>query len=84
MNTICVYCGSSPGKSPEYFAAARELGQELVKRDLGLVYGGASVGVMGAVADAVLQAGGKARLTNTDWKLKRLWKKSRGSSRWLK
>jgi len=60
MPAICVYCGSSPGKSPEYLAAARELGQELVKRGLGLVYGGASVGVMGAVADAVLQAGGKA------------------------
>jgi uncharacterized protein (TIGR00730 family) len=60
MKSICVYCGSSPGKSPEYFTAARELGRELVKRGLGLVYGGASVGVMGAVADAVLQAGGKA------------------------
>jgi uncharacterized protein (TIGR00730 family) len=60
MPSICVYCGSSPGKSPEYFTAARALGQELVRRGLGLVYGGASVGVMGAVADAVLQAGGKA------------------------
>jgi len=59
MNSICVYCGSSPGKSPEYFAAARKLGKEMVKRGLGLVYGGASIGVMGAVADAVLQAGGK-------------------------
>ena len=60
MPSICVYCGSSPGKSPDYFNAARKLGQELARRGLGLVYGGASVGVMGAIADAVLQAGGKA------------------------
>jgi uncharacterized protein (TIGR00730 family) len=60
MQNICVYCGSNPGKSPEYVLAARELGRELVARCLGLVYGGASVGLMGAVADAVLQSGGRA------------------------
>jgi uncharacterized protein (TIGR00730 family) len=58
MKSICVYCGSSPGKMSEYSAAGRTLGRELVKRGLGLVYGGASVGIMGAVADAVLQEGG--------------------------
>jgi uncharacterized protein (TIGR00730 family) len=60
MHSICVYCGSNPGKLPDYIDAARDLGRELVERDLGLVYGGASVGVMGAIADAVLQAGGRA------------------------
>jgi uncharacterized protein (TIGR00730 family) len=60
MQSICVYCGSSAGKSPQYAEAAVDLGRELVRRGLGLVYGGASVGLMGAVADAVLQAGGRA------------------------
>jgi hypothetical protein len=60
MNSICVYCGSNPGKSSDYINAAGDLGRELVRRGLGLVYGGASIGVMGAVADAVLHAGGHA------------------------
>lgn len=60
MKRICVYCGSSPGRLPEYRQAARDLGHELASRGLGLVYGGASVGVMGAVADAVLEKGGSA------------------------
>jgi uncharacterized protein (TIGR00730 family) len=60
MKSICVYCGSSTGKSPQYAEAAADLGRELVNRGLGLVYGGASVGLMGAVADAVLLAGGHA------------------------
>ena len=59
-NSICVYCGSSVGASPAYLEAARTLGRELAARDLGLVYGGASVGLMGAVADSVLEAGGRA------------------------
>lgn len=59
MQTVCVYCGSNPGKSPQYIEAAQDLGQELVARGLGLVYGGSSVGLMGAVADAVLRAGGR-------------------------
>jgi uncharacterized protein (TIGR00730 family) len=59
MKTICVYCGSSPGLLPDYRESARQLGFELAARGLGLVYGGASVGVMGAVADAVLERGGK-------------------------
>jgi uncharacterized protein (TIGR00730 family) len=60
MRRICVYCGSSPGKNPRYRQAAEHLGQALVARGLGLVYGGASVGVMGAIADAVLDNGGEA------------------------
>jgi uncharacterized protein (TIGR00730 family) len=59
MKRICVYCGSSPGRLPDYVNAARDLGAELAARGLGLVYGGASVGVMGAVADAVLDHGGE-------------------------
>ncbi len=59
MKRICVYCGSSPGKHPSYRQAADNLAAELVKRGIGLVYGGASVGLMGQVADAVLAAGGE-------------------------
>ena len=59
MRSVCVYCGSSPGRRGVYAEAARGLARELVKRDLGLVYGGASVGIMGVVADAVLDAGGR-------------------------
>ena len=60
MKRICVYCGSSPGSLSSYCEAARGLGHELAARGYGLVYGGASIGVMGAVADAVLDAGGAA------------------------
>ncbi|WP_296493521.1 TIGR00730 family Rossman fold protein [Rhodoferax sp.] len=59
MKAICVYCGSSPGRLEVYASAARALGQALVARDLGLVYGGASIGLMGLVADTVLQLGGR-------------------------
>jgi uncharacterized protein (TIGR00730 family) len=59
MKTICVYCGSNPGLLPDYRESARRLGFEMAARGLGLVYGGASVGVMGAVADSVLAQGGK-------------------------
>ena len=62
MNTIrsvCVYCGSSAGKSPSYLAAAESLGTSLGKAGLELVYGGGTRGIMGAVSDAVLKAGGK-------------------------
>ena len=60
MKIVCVYCGSNPGRLPEYRDAARLLGYEMAGRGLGLVYGGASIGVMGAVADAVLERGGQA------------------------
>ncbi len=59
MKRICVYCGSSPGKLPQYRHAARTLGHELAARGIALVYGGASIGVMGTIADAVLAKGGE-------------------------
>jgi uncharacterized protein (TIGR00730 family) len=59
VTRVCVFCGSSPGARPAYRAAAEALGQALAKRGIGLVYGGASVGLMGAVADAALAAGGE-------------------------
>jgi uncharacterized protein (TIGR00730 family) len=55
---ICVFTGSRRGARPEYFEAARELGQNLVARGYGLVYGGGNVGLMGVVADAVLERHG--------------------------
>lgn len=59
MKSVCVYCGSNPGRQPAYAEAARRLGEALVERGLGLVYGGASVGVMGVLADTVLALGGR-------------------------
>lgn len=59
VNSICVYCGSSPGKSPEFDANARALGKSIAKHDLRLVYGGGTKGLMGAVADEVMLGGGK-------------------------
>ncbi len=59
MQRVCVFCGSSPGRQASYLAAARALGALLARRGLGLVYGGASIGLMGAVADAALAAGGE-------------------------
>lgn len=59
MKRICVFCGSSPGARPEYAAAAVQLGRTLVRRGMGLVYGGASVGLMGELARAVLREGGE-------------------------
>src|SRR5438477_2940520 len=59
MHRICVFSGSNTGKRQEYQQAARDLGQELVARGLGLVYGGASVGLMGVIADTVLASGGE-------------------------
>ncbi len=60
MRRICVFCGSSAGTNPAYAEAARAMGRELVARGMGLVYGGGHVGLMGVVADAVLEAGGEA------------------------
>ena len=59
MSSICIYCGSSPGNDPAFLQAAREVGTLLAKRGLTLVYGGGNTGLMGAVADAVLAAGGR-------------------------
>src|ERR1017187_6041147 len=60
MKRICVFCGSSSGSRPEYGAATEELGTELARRNIGLVYGGGNVGLMGVLADAVLRGGGEA------------------------
>lgn len=57
---VAVYCGSRVGKNPIYEKAARELGAALAKNDMGLVYGGASIGLMGAVADTVVEGGAHA------------------------
>jgi uncharacterized protein (TIGR00730 family) len=56
--SVCVFTGSSPGAHPGYAQAAQELGRTLADQGVRLVYGGASVGLMGTVADAVLDAGG--------------------------
>lgn len=60
LHRICVFTGSNYGNRPEYRRSAHALGEELARRGLGLVYGGASVGLMGVVADAVLANGGEA------------------------
>ncbi len=57
--SVCVFCGSAPGARPSYSAAARELGAALAEAGLTLVYGGGRLGLMGIVADAALQAGGR-------------------------
>jgi uncharacterized protein (TIGR00730 family) len=59
LKRVCVFAGSSSGSRTEYHAAASDLGRELASRGIGLVYGGARVGLMGAVADAVLAGGGE-------------------------
>jgi len=58
MKSVCVFCGSSPGKRPAYSEAARTLGGQLAARAVRLVFGGGRVGLMGTVANAVLEAGG--------------------------
>ena len=60
MRRICVFTGSNIGNQPAYKEAAQALGREMVARGLGLVYGGASVGLMGVIADTVLAGGGEA------------------------
>ncbi len=60
MRRLCVYAGASVGGNPSYATAARGLGELLARSGIGLVYGGASIGLMGVIADAVLQAGGEA------------------------
>jgi uncharacterized protein (TIGR00730 family) len=59
MRTLCVFCGSSPGNQPEYMDLARETGRLIAERQLTLVYGGGKVGLMGALADSALAAGGR-------------------------
>jgi uncharacterized protein (TIGR00730 family) len=59
MKRICVFCGSNSGVRPPYAAAARATAAALVARRIGLVYGGGNVGLMGVIADAVLENGGE-------------------------
>lgn len=59
IRTVCVYCGSGPGANPAFVAAAERLGQRLAEADIGLVYGGGSLGLMGAVSRSVLAHGGR-------------------------
>jgi uncharacterized protein (TIGR00730 family) len=59
MKSVCVFCGSNTGARPAYVAAARAMALTLVRRGLTLVYGGASRGLMGELADAALAAGGR-------------------------
>lgn len=59
MNSIGIFCGSAEGKAPDYINAARQTGQFLAEHDIGIVYGGGRVGLMGAVADSALQHGGQ-------------------------
>jgi uncharacterized protein (TIGR00730 family) len=59
MKSICVYCGSNSGERGSYLESAQSLGAKMAERGITLVYGGGNVGLMGAIADSVLVAGGK-------------------------
>jgi uncharacterized protein (TIGR00730 family) len=59
LRRLCVFCGSNRGARPEYVEAIRDLGTLLAAREIGLVFGGGGVGLMGEVADAVIDAGGE-------------------------
>ena len=60
MQNVCVFCGASPGKEPLFMDSAKALGAVISNASTGLIYGGAHVGLMGQVADAVLAGGEKA------------------------
>lgn len=59
MKKLCVFCGSASGNHPKYVELGKIIGEMLVKNNVALVYGGASIGLMGAIADSVLSNGGK-------------------------
>jgi uncharacterized protein (TIGR00730 family) len=59
MNSICVYCGSANQASQKYFRAAQQMGETLARGGLTLIYGGGKTGLMGALADSVVESGGK-------------------------
>src|SRR5262249_7961846 len=59
MKRLCVFCGSRSGTAPVYAEAARELGHLMVRRGWSLVFGGGHIGLMGVLADSVLEAGGE-------------------------
>jgi len=58
IKAVCVYCGSSPGTAPDYVKAAAKFGKILAENDIRLIYGGGSVGLMGAIADSAINHGG--------------------------
>ncbi len=60
IERVCVFCGSRPGENPLFTTTARALGELLASRGIGVVYGGANIGVMGALAEGALAAGGEA------------------------
>jgi len=60
IKTLCVFCGSQPGVNSAYARAASEMGQLLAREDITLIFGGGMTGIMGILADAVLDAGGRA------------------------
>ena len=59
MKNLCIFCGSAKGHEEKYLKLGKNLGQMLVRNNIALVYGGASIGLMGAIADGVLESGGK-------------------------
>ena len=59
INSLAVFCGSKNGNNPVYIDHAKELGKLLAKKNITLIYGGGSTGIMGAVADAMMEGGGK-------------------------
>jgi uncharacterized protein (TIGR00730 family) len=59
LNSLCLFCGSSPGNNPEYSTAAAHFGRTLAQQNIRLIYGGGSVGLMGVAADACLASGGE-------------------------
>jgi uncharacterized protein (TIGR00730 family) len=71
VSSICVFCGSSTGRDPAYLAAAEKLGAAMARNNLRLVYGGGSIGLMGAVAKSVLAHGGAVTGIIPDFLLRR-------------
>ena len=72
MRRICVYCGSNTGNRPVYADAARELAGVLARHEIELVYGGADKGIMGILADTMLEAGGTVHGVPGCWSRRRL------------
>lgn len=71
IKTVCVYCGSGPGTNPRFVEAAQAFGKALAESGVGLVYGGGSIGLMGAVAAATLEHGGMVTGIIPDFLVKR-------------
>jgi len=71
IKTVCVYCGSGPGSDPQFMQAASALGKSFAEHGIGLVYGGGSIGLMGAIANGVLDHGGKVTGIIPDFLIRR-------------